>query len=435
MAKHRPIKYIDLFAGCGGLGDGFEASGKFVGVGHVEWDSAACATLRNRLLTKWGYPNASSLVIQDDIQDLASISTGSGGGHHHPHAGLDALVADAGGLELVIGGPPCQAYSVAGRIRDVNGMQDDYRNYLFESYLAIVQRYGPKAIVFENVPGMLSAKPGGIEIAQRIRRAFNSAGFVLPEDLKTCVVNMSQFGVPQVRKRVIIVGLHKSIKNAEVLLNCFYNDLLPSQRRKPRSAGDAIGDLPPLLPLKKLSQQSGRRQSHRNSNAPVLDHEPRFHSDRDQRIFTLLAKDRQRASPKYQAVEALKALYTEQTGKTSAVHKYHVIDPHQPSNLIPAHLYKDGLRHIHFDPRQARSITVREAARLQGFPDDYCFLGSQGDRYKMIGNAVPPMFAHCLADAVSSMFHAMARGQAPARKSSAIHATNRHPSKRRKAPD
>jgi DNA-cytosine methyltransferase len=416
MAKHRLIRYVDLFAGCGGLGDGFEASGKFMGVGHVEWDSAACATLRNRLLTKWGYQNADSLVIHDDIQNLASIATGSGSASHGPHPGLDALVADAGGLQLVIGGPPCQAYSVAGRIRDANGMQDDYRNYLFESYLAIVQRYAPKAIVFENVPGMLSAKPGGIEIAKRIRESFKAAGFVLPEDLKSCLVDMAHFGLPQVRKRVIIVGLHRSTKGADALLEAFYNDLLPSHRRKPLTAAEAIGDLPQLLPLKKPLDQGGRRRSHRGAARQVPDHEPRFHSVRDQGIFKLLALDRKSANPKYQSVDALKMLYTERTGKSSSVHKYHVIDPDRPSNLIPAHLYKDGLRHIHFDPKQARSITVREAARLQGFPDDYCFLGSQSDRYKMIGNAVPPMFARCLANAVSSLFHAMARGPGVLRK-------------------
>ena len=99
-------------------------------------------------------------------------------------------------------------------------------------------------------------------------------------------------------------------------------------------------------------------------------------------------------------MDALKALYTRETGKISAVHKYYVLRLDQPSNLIPAHLYKDGLRHIHPDPMKARSITVREAAALQTFPLDYEFLGSMGDQYKMIGNAVPPEFATYIADAI-----------------------------------
>ena len=98
--------------------------------------------------------------------------------------------------------------------------------------------------------------------------------------------------------------------------------------------------------------------------------------------------------------ESLKKLYTEVTGRKSNVHKYHVIRWDEPSNLIPAHLYKDGLRHIHPDSAQLRTITVREAARLQTFDDDYVFYGSTGDAYKMIGNAVPPRFSKCLADAV-----------------------------------
>ena len=88
------------------------------------------------------------------------------------------------------------------------------------------------------------------------------------------------------------------------------------------------------------------------------------------------------------------------TGKTSNIHKYYVLRWDEPSNLIPAHLYKDGLRHIHPDPEQARTITVREAARLQTFPDDYIFNCSQTDAFKMIGNAVPPLFAKKVAYAV-----------------------------------
>ena len=91
------------------------------------------------------------------------------------------------------------------------------------------------------------------------------------------------------------------------------------------------------------------------------------------------------------------------TGKTSEVHKYNVIRKERPSNTIPAHLYKDGLRHIHWDSKQARSITVREAARLQTFDDNFEFIGSTGDNYKMIGNAVPPLFAKTLSIALINL--------------------------------
>lgn len=117
-------------------------------------------------------------------------------------------------------------------------------------------------------------------------------------------------------------------------------------------------------------------------------------------IFRLLAHDIESGRNEYVSTEALKKLYTEKTGKTSNIHKYYVIRWDEQSNLIPAHLFKDGLRHIHPDPKQSRTITVREAARLQTFDDDYDFIGSNMETYKMIGNAVPPRFAKCLAEAV-----------------------------------
>ena len=135
----------------------------------------------------------------------------------------------------------------------------------------------------------------------------------------------------------------------------------------------------------------------------IKNHEPRFHNSRDVEIFRLLAEDIKVGRYKYTHSEALKKLYTERTGKKSAVHKYNVLRLDRPSNTIPAHLYKDGLRHIHPDPEQARTITVREAARLQTFDDDYHFLASQGANYKMIGNAVPPKFAKKIALALAKV--------------------------------
>ena len=118
------------------------------------------------------------------------------------------------------------------------------------------------------------------------------------------------------------------------------------------------------------------------------------------KIFKILALDIQEGTNKYSTTASLIQLYKEQTGKDSKFHKYHVIKEDKPSNTIPAHLYKDGLRHIHPDPKQARTITVREAARIQTFDDDFEFLGSKGDQYKMIGNAVPPLFSKLIAETI-----------------------------------
>ena len=145
---------------------------------------------------------------------------------------------------------------------------------------------------------------------------------------------------------------------------------------------------------------NGTRTRHTLPETEVANHIARWQSDRDIDIFKLLAEDIETGNNKYTSISALKELYTKTTGKESNVHKYHVIIWDEPSNLIPAHLYKDGLRHIHPDSTQQRTITVREAARLQTFSDDYIFDGSNMELYKMIGNAVPPEFAKCCAKAV-----------------------------------
>ena len=132
----------------------------------------------------------------------------------------------------------------------------------------------------------------------------------------------------------------------------------------------------------------------------MKNHVPRFHSARDISVFRFLEEDIQSGRKEYVSIEKLKELYTKVTGKKSNIHKYYVLRNDEPSNTIPAHLYKDGMRHIHPDPEQARSITVREAARLQTFPDDFEFLGANMAQYKMIGNAVPVDFAKIVAEAL-----------------------------------
>lgn len=145
----------------------------------------------------------------------------------------------------------------------------------------------------------------------------------------------------------------------------------------------------------------GKKFSHSPfASDKVANHIPRFHSKRDIGVFRLLEEDIESGRKEYVSTEKLKELYTQITGKKSNIHKYYVLRRNEPSNTIPAHLYKDGMRHIHPDSKQARSITVREAARLQTFPDDFEFLGSNMAQYKMIGNAVPVDFAKIVAEAL-----------------------------------
>jgi DNA (cytosine-5)-methyltransferase 1 len=391
--------YIDLFAGCGGLSDGFESTGKYEGLAHVEWERIAAQTVVKRLQSKWSVVNADEKVMVFDIQRIDELINGWNDPDFGSSKGLKSCLKKSKKVDVLIGGPPCQAYSIAGRVRDEKGMHDDYRNFLFESYIEVMKWAKPDIFVFENVVGILSAAPGGLSIIDRIHKAFSDAGYVTLDNLKEAVFNMNEYGIPQKRSRVIVVGLRKNAFKNEPrkLLGDFYNSFKDEYKvTKQKTAKQALSGLPKFKPVSKIDPNN-KKKSHEPLSSKVLNHFPRFHSARDIETFRLLAQDLESGKNQYVSVEALKQLYTQKTGKVSAVHKYFVLRPNEPSNTIPAHLYKDGLRHIHWDSEQARSLTVREAARLQTFDDDFEFLGSMGDQYKMIGNAVPPVFASYLA--------------------------------------
>lgn len=404
--------FIDIFSGCGGLTEGFEKNGNYKMLAAVEWEKPQVENLRNRLKSKWSYSNAEECVMQFDIQRTDELIYGwENDKIFGSHKGLDALVNNQH-VDLIIGGPPCQAYSLAGRIRDVEGMRDDYRNYLFESYLKIVKKYQPDLFVFENVQGMLSARPGGREkVTNLIKKEIEATGYSIVEDLKTfALLDLSQFGIPQKRKRVIIIGIRNSLyPNAQRILKNFYSQILLQYKEPHKTVADAILDLPKLYPLNNRLKILNRRMSHTDHNINgILNHIGRYHNERDIQIFKLLTSDIETNKYEFISSKALKELYTKMTGKTSNIHKYYVLRWNEPSNTIPAHLNKDGLRHIHPDSNQARSITVREAARLQTFDDDYEFISSIGANYKMIGNAVPPKFSEKLADALLNLLPKLA---------------------------
>ncbi len=401
----KKLHTIELFAGCGGLLEGFLQQGGYDTLACVEWEKAPCLTLANRLEQKWHHANANNEVIRFDIQRTDELVNGFEDEEYGKHEGLAKLIGNQT-VDAIVGGPPCQAYSLAGRIRDEHGMKEDYRNYLFESYMRIVKYFKPKFFVFENVVGLLSAAPDGYPIVNRIRKEFMDAGYKVAENFRDTLFEVCDYGVPQHRKRVIIIGIRMDCFDVDKcisddMIHDFYNVIMPSFRQKQRTVFDAIGDLPKIYPLSKPIVQNGKKYSHAPiSSEKVKNHVPRFHSARDISVFRLLEEDIQSSRKEYVSIEKLKELYTKVTGKKSNIHKYYVLRNEEPSNTIPAHLYKDGMRHIHPDPEQARSITVREAARLQTFPDDFEFLGANMAQYKMIGNAVPVDFAKIVAEAL-----------------------------------
>ncbi|MBR6287442.1 MAG: DNA cytosine methyltransferase [Bacteroidaceae bacterium] len=397
------IRMLDLFAGCGGLTDGFMQTGCYNDIAAVEWKEPQVRTLRNRLKTKWGMKNADCSVLHFDIQREVELFEGwENDKNYGSSQGLDYFINQSHGIDIVIGGPPCQAYSVAGRVRDENGMQDDYRNYLFEHYLSIVVRYQPDVFIFENVPGILSAAPHGVKVSEVIPKEFEKKGYVITKNLSKAIVNAADYNVPQNRKRIIMVGVRKeSFLHVDIqkMLDDFYSNILPSHKGKKKlTVRDAIGDMPPLEPYWDMEHHS-KRVSHTTPECDVTWHEPRYNNVRDMETFRLLAEDLESGNPTYDS-KKIAELYEKKIGSKSPIHRYHVLDPEQPSTTIIAHLHKDGNRFIHYDSKQARTITPREAGLLQSFDRDFPFLGARGNVYEMIGNAVPPKLAKALAESV-----------------------------------
>lgn len=401
----KKIKFIDLFAGCGGLLDGFMQSGMYEPVASVEWEKAPVEVLKNRLKTKWNVEDPDKEVIRFDIQREEELFNGFDDPEYGKHIGLDSLVDEKKGIDIVIGGPPCQAYSVAGR--NAGRMKGDYRNYLFEHYISVINRYQPKLFVFENVPGMLSAMPDGTPITDLIRRDLSKTGYEIINNIKDfALIDMSQYGIPQTRKRVILIGVRKdAFENPQEVLRDFYeNYLYPFKTDKVKTVKDAIGDLQSWHPVKPY-KENGKNIAYESEEDSDLSWQiPRYQNERDINVFKTLAEDIESGENKYQSTDNLIKLYEQTTGKKTSVHKYHVLRKDEPSTTILAHLHKDGFRFIHYDSKQARTITVREAARIQTFADDFEFPCSMGAAYKMIGNAVPSEFARILSVAIQEFY-------------------------------
>lgn len=411
---NKKLTFIDLFAGCGGLSEGFYMQG-LNGLAHVEWERPMVNTLRNRLVKKWSHTQfeAESAVVHFDIQKTEELihgnwskdtleTYGKTNASIVSQSGLDGLVGDKT-IDLIIGGPPCQAYSIAGRAQDPNSMKDDYRNYLFESFVKVVNHYHPKVFVFENVPGILSAKPGDRLVMERIFEAFDAIGYEIrtPEKMKKSIYSSSDFQVPQERHRVIIFGVEK---DGKYQLEDFYSSLDSVKSSLDiKTVRDAIGHMPKFMPLDEPYKEGNKNVSHGLVGTKVISqHEARYHNPRDIEIFRKWISESMNDIPN----EDKLAFYKKVSGKDSNHNKYRSLEWDKPSPTIVSHLYKDGLMFIHPDVEQARSITIREAALLQSFPMDFEFVGSNAYCFKMIGNAVPVLFAKSIADAIVKVLEA-----------------------------
>lgn len=406
MAEDRKYTFIDLFAGCGGLSEGFLESGHFRGLAHVEWEYPMVQTLRNRLVKKWGedYEQARRRVILFDIQKTNELLEGDWTQQSTDlYAKYNSIEATKGlkcmlkgeAVDLIIGGPPCQAYSIHGRATDKDSMQNDYRNYLFESFVEVVKEIKPKAFIFENVTGMLSARPGGKPVVERIYEAVSNIGYTIlsPNKFKEAVFNAYDFSVPQNRERVILCGVREG---SNFSLDDFYQALSKHKAAKHFTVRDAIGSLPPIYPMHKIEKVKGKNISHYATDSSDQFHMPRHCSSRDINVIReWLSNDMNKCSQK-----AAIDFYKNVTGKNTLYRKYRNLEWDKPSPTVVAHLQKDGFMFIHPDIEQARFITIREAALLMSFPKDFEFIGSKAYCYKMIGNAVPVNFAKAIAESI-----------------------------------
>ncbi len=408
------MKYtvIDLFSGCGGLTEGFLKTNKFEFLAHVEWEKPMVETLRANLHKRWNESEESvnNKVVHFDVQLIDELihgnwsnssveQYGKTNGKIVQEKGLNGLIAERS-VDVIIGGPPCQAYSLAGRAQDPNSMKDDYRNYLFESFVAIVKYYRPHIFVFENVPGMLSAKPGDKYVVERIKDAFFNIGYKIRDikELKNSIYNASSFGVAQDRKRVILFGV--SIES-NIELEDLYAALDAERQDSIFTVHDVLARLPKFYPLKSAYKDGRRNISHEAeaNSSNIKYHESRYHNARDIAVFKQWVSH----NMNYYSTKEKLAFYEKISGRKSNHNKYRNLEWDKPSPTIVSHLYKDGLMFIHPDAEQARSITVKESAILQSFPNDYIFLGSDAYKYKMIGNAVPVLMGEAIAKAVANV--------------------------------
>ena len=391
--------FIDLFAGCGGLSEGFYQE-KFESVVHVDFDAPACETVKERMR----YYNYSEKAIESAVicGDLTSDDV---------HNQIDSVIGNRQ-IDVLVGGPPCQTFSSVGRAQDKNSMRNDPRNYLFRSYLEILEKHKPKIFVFENVSGLLSAKPNGNYIFPEIVENM-SEYYSICDDRDTILLNSVHYGVPQIRKRVILIGVRKDLKinPLDIYKAIEKTHYSPDMEAKNETNGlqkyltvkDAIWDLPKLLPgegKEEINHKIVRKNSfieivRPNGFSKLYNHVARKHNNMDQQRYELLSKN------KWQLKDLAKT-------RPDLIHhdpkhfgnRYTVQVANKPGRTVVAHLYKDGNLFIHPDHKQKRTFTVREAARVQSFPDDFKFVGSRTNQYKQVGNAVPPLMAKQIAKAI-----------------------------------
>jgi DNA (cytosine-5)-methyltransferase 1 len=388
--------FIDLFSGCGGLSEGFYKQG-FRPLAHVERDHYSCQSLRTRM-KYYGFSEKNINVIEKEITDQNILQT------------IKKIINNSK-IDVILGGPPCQSFSSLGRAKDENSMKYDPRNYLFESYKKILDYFKPSIFLFENVTGLLTAKFNGKKVIDIIIKKLGK-NYIISNDVSKMVLNSVEYGVPQIRKRVFLIGIKKGI-NYDI--NRIFNNIIkthyaPNAKKKEQlkkyiTTKEAISDLPFIKPgegkiisnFKKKEKNDYIKKIRSKKDLKLFDHVARQHNILDKKRFREMAKNKWTFEKLLEKKPFLRH-EKQRVFKNSYVVQFW----DKPAKTIISHLYKDGNQFIHPDYKQERTLTVREAARIQSFPDNFYFAGPRTEQYKQIGNAVPPLMSEKIAISIKN---------------------------------
>lgn len=411
------FNFIDLFAGAGGLSEGFIRAG-FTPIAHIEMNKYACDTLRSRMA--YHYLKQHNR-LEEYIKYLKEKQEGESGQklwEKVPDEVIDSVINEEISdetladifikvdklkgnkqVDFIIGGPPCQAYSIVGRARDPKNMKKDPRNFLYKYYLQFLKRYEPKMFVFENVPGILSAQ-NGIHL-ENILKGIDKAGYKI--ELKK--LKASDYGVLQNRERVIIVGWRKELnlkypelekeENPYKILPDLFSDL-PERQQGEGSLTDIVQYVAPATGYLQQSKV-------RNSLDFTTQHIARPHNLIDLEIYKRAIKLWLEKKARLNYADLPPELQ-KHNNKQAFLNRFQVVNHEGCCHTVVAHIAMDGHYYIYPSLKQIRSITVREAARIQSFPDDYYFEGSRTAAFKQIGNAVPVILAEKIANKIKEQF-------------------------------
>lgn len=349
------MKYsvVDLFCGAGGLSKGFMDAGFDVKLG-IDWDDAA--------LTTFGNNHGDAEAIKLDLFNLDNVSV--------IKEKLKEKNVDQ--LDVLIGGPPCQGFSLAG-----NRIESDERNTLYKAMVKTAELLKPRVVLLENVPGMLKLYEG--KVKDKIFEDFETLGYTM----NVKVLYAPEYGIPQIRKRAIFVGLLNNTEKFE------YPDPILKEDNF-ITCEEAIGDLPSLendddYNVNKIrdyttNPKTDYQKKMRSKSEHIYNHTPTKHAQKTIDHIKLVPDG---------------GKYTDLPPELSKNFKYHE-SLHRYNSKKPSLTIDTGHR-THFHYKYNRIPTVRENARLQSFPDDFVFSGNKQQQYKQVGNAVPPLLGYAVA--------------------------------------